>query len=473
MLVLTASLLAAGMINPHMIVGKNSSLGEIRSGLFGLLQVVATIGSLSIATAFITAQLSGIGARAQRLRILYRSNVILTSVVLTALCCGLGAWVASGYVTNTQLSLRVIAAITLLGMLEIALLVPTVLLQFEWFVPEYVMRTVCRGLTGARAREYGLTSVRQTGEGKVEYSLMLYGIKSRSVDPLRPVHEVLFDAVRQRDRVLYAQLIREIAVRLGEVHGSAVSRSPWQRSRADQIRQKWLKINGSDALTDRVHLTLMCCHYLVKRAGLITREWEGRDTGRHGTTTALVDLLHALSADRKNQDSIRIVLWALIHIGSVFRTIQPYGRIEPLNAIFELPPLLKNAGMGDEAQLCAGLLYWTQQTTEQLSPNRAPSVLWDKLVEDGYSPANIELSELINRFDDPWKDPRALGMGKEHVPLCEILEEIKEVDDCCLAEIEDHAQESDRSRVCFIYNRMKGRIVAMLGKRYSDDGGDR
>src|SRR5206468_3256900 len=85
----------------------------------------------------------------------------------------------------------------------------------------------------------------------------------------------------------------------------------------------------------RVHTTLAILHYVVKRARNLRSEWDDRDIGRHGTITALGDLVMALSGVSGSEPAVRLALFAARQTAEYYADVKPFGRIEPFADYFK------------------------------------------------------------------------------------------------------------------------------------------
>lgn len=342
-----------------------------------LIQTTGTIGAVALAVAFLTAQLSTAGSRPSVVRELYRSSdvyVLVAYLSITVLGGYLALASSSLARTKTVDSLLVLASSTTL------LVLPVIMSQLQ-----NLDRTILAAKLSARLRpraivEYGLTEVNISSHDEVQYHLITVGLRPSGVDPLRPMHELLMDAVENRDRVLFGKLFRYLLDPISKVYGAR-----WDPQGTDVllrpslIGKLWAKRRPLD---EKLHLSLAILHYSVKRARNLLTEWEGRDIGRHGILTGVGDLIRCLTHVDDAGTTVRICLYATWNIAEMYAGVRPYGRIEPMNAYFFAVEELAHAGKLGEARLAVQILGWISVHTEQLHPDRAgdmPDILSQRM----------------------------------------------------------------------------------------------
>jgi hypothetical protein len=254
--------------------------------------------------------------------------------------------------------------------------------------------------------EYGLTDVQSLPNRKVQFQIITVGLHPRLVDPLRPLHELIIEAVNVRDRVLFGKLFRCLLAPIAKVHGVAWNT---QGNPSGGFQNRRLRASGY-SLIEKTHVTLAILHYGVKRARNLLKEWERRDIGRHGILTGIGDLIGSLAAVKDGATAVRICLYAVFHIEKFYADIQPYGRVEPLNAFFEAAQILYDAGKVEEADMCISVLAWASANTQHLSGQRSAGVesqLNEELKQNYFNFSAIarqDRSWIPTATDDPWLD---------------------------------------------------------------------
>lgn len=391
-----------------------------------IVQTTAELGGAALAVVFLSAQLWAAAGRPSILRELYRSKDIY--ILLTYLSLTLWAgYVALTVITNPLVNIskcKIIDSLIVLAVASVLLIVPVVFSQIENLNQTALAAKLSARLKPKGIIDYGLTSVEpMPGQpNAIKYSLIMVGLRPSGVDPLRPLHELLMDAVNTRDRVLFGKLFRYLLAPIAKVYGGY-----WDL--------RGVKVNGSPGITaklssrryrlnEKIHLSLGILHYSVKRARNLLIEWEGRDIGRHGIITGIGDLIRCLAKIKDSDTSIRICLYATLNITKYYSGVRPYGRIEPMNAYFKAAEELWAAGKEREAILCAEILGWTATHTEQLGLERAGNLedIFNTELHQAYTNAKeIAKNQLDwvpgSQEEDPWRDwpPQAeKGMATDH-----------------------------------------------------------
>lgn len=376
-----------------------------------VVQTTGTFGAVALAVMFLTAQFSGSG-RPSVVRELYRSRDVYVLFGYAA------ATVLSGYmamVTTGQLMTpwrdRVVDIVMVFGGASVLLLLPALISQLENLDQITLASKLAIRITPPAIIEYGLTDVQALPDKKVEFHIATVGLRPRLVDPLRPLHELVMEAVNVRDRVLFGKLFRCLLAPIAKVHGIAwdtygasssphlLPTVPWRAIRASRV-----------SLVEKTHVTLAILHYSVKRARNLLTEWERRDIGRHGILTGIGDLIKALAFVKDGATAIRICLYAVLHVETFYSDIRPYGRVEPMNAFFDAANLLYRAGKIEEANLCLAILGWVSINTQQLSAERSAGIesrLEEELRETYFNfklTAQQDPDWIPMYVDDPWRD---------------------------------------------------------------------
>jgi hypothetical protein len=379
-----------------------------------IIPTTATFGAVALAVVFLTAQLSAAAGRSSVLRELYRGSdiYILFTYLSVTLLIGYVALAIEVGPSNSVLGSMLINFVLVLASTSALLVLPTLMSQVENLDPialaaKLSMRTKPRAI-----KDYGLTHVEfvSSQPNTVKYYLSTVGLRPRSIDPLRPLHELFMEAVKARDRVLFGKLFRYLLKLVAQVHGAywdPKGNKVVNNSRFNQISR--LRAKRYD-LCEKIHMTLAILHYSVKRARNLLTEWENRDIGRHGILTGVGDLIRSLAKVDNTNTAIRICLYATLHITGFYSNVEPYGRIEPLNAYFLAADELLAAGKKQEAELCIEILGWASTHTSQLSSGRSAG-LEENLSENLrqlylVSQENSENNQdwLPGGEEDPWRN---------------------------------------------------------------------
>jgi len=374
-----------------------------------IIQNTGAVGGIAVALLFLTAQLSA--SKPSVLRELYRSieiYILLFYFVVTLLL---------GYGTLAMLpssigDMRFVDTALILASTFVLLVVPVLILQIENLDLTTLSSKLADRISPRAIVDYGLTSVQfDPGDPtRIKYRLITVGLRPRGVDPFRAVHEVLMEAVTARDRVLFGKLFRHFLKQIAVVYGARwdlSSRNPFSYNSPNFLLRTFAR---RYSLEERIHLSLAILHYAVKRARNLKTEWDGRDIGRHGILTGIGDLIFCLSVIPQADITIRIAIYAALHIGEYYSSIHPFGRIEPFNAYFKTSMRLEEAGKIREAELCVAMLAWISVHTEQLRHDRSPELhneLPEKLrliflSSQGQAQKNAAWMPGLEN-DDPWR----------------------------------------------------------------------
>ncbi len=375
------------------------------------LGVTANLVAIALAVALLTAQLSSSGSRPSILTELYRSREIYF-----LFGCGT-LTVITGYVTLAMgpepidpiLYSKLSDLVLIFSLETIVLICPALMAQLENLDPIVLAAKLNNKLTPDAIKDYGLTKVVATASGTISYQINIVGLRPRGIDPLRPLHELLMEAVHQRDRVLFGKLFRYLLEPIAVVHGAY-----WDElGIRDPINAPGVlrRLRGrAYTAEDRVHVALALLHYAVKRARNLLSEWEHRDIGRHGIITCIGDLICALAANRTEGPTVRIGLYATLHISRTYADVKPYGRIEPLTTYLMAASELEKAGKDADATLCMEVLGWVSVHCEHISGGRClglfESISKTLMMEfdEAQTRARADAGWLPGRpSEDPWR----------------------------------------------------------------------
>lgn len=412
----------------HLSLVGNVGSPRVDALVANMVETTATVGGITLALIFLTAQMTFGAIRQTLIGELYRSgevyilalymmiSVILGYSILANFPASLEIWNFSAAQT-LEITGNLVDTLLIIAVSSVLLVAPTLALQVENLDPLALADKIADRISAAAIESYGLTNVvsdaRQPSGYKFE--LVKVGLRPRGVDPLRPIHELLMEAVRARDRVLFGKLLRHLLKRVAAVHGA-----PWDLSgQALPVRARPLPLmrKGARRLSNsgRLHVTLTIVHYCVKRARNFVNEWQdsqGRplDIGRHGILTGLGDIVLALAPVPGARGSIRICLYGALHISRVYSNVAPFGRIEPLNIFFEAACRLESAAKRAESDLCAEMLAWCSARTAQIAGERAlgfAELLPARVLEHFEKSLAFSVADKHwlpgDRSEDPWE----------------------------------------------------------------------
>jgi hypothetical protein len=410
-----ATILAFGVWSGHLLpqTSKPIDASHFDAVLSTVLSVTATVGAIALAVVFLTAQLSASRSRPSTLAELYRSSEVYVLFGAVTLTVAIG-FIALGLDVRQELAgleEKLIDTVLVLGMSSVLLVFPALMSQLENLNPITLAAKLSARVGIGSIIDYGLVLVWTSGTAGniVAYKLATAGLRPHSVDLLRPLHEILMEAVETRDRVLFGKIFRYVLLIVARVHGACLDVEGHNHDAQRPGMLKRLSARRYDSVA-RVHVSLTILHYAVKRARNLLAEWGNRDIGRHGILTGIGDLIRALALAQDSRIAIRISLYAALHISIFYQRVKPYGRLEPLNAYFVAANELDRAHLPEEARLCIQLLAWNTVHSQQLTAERSSNMygLLDERLRN-------ELQEATNNAEsqhtwlpgidseDPWR----------------------------------------------------------------------
>lgn len=391
------------------------SIDTLRITVSTTIQTIATVAAISIAIMFLTAQLHPLGSMRSTIASLFRSiefGLLILCVIVT-LSLGLliignveSIWRSQDYM--------VIEIVIILGITSILLIIPVMALQVENMSIILVAQKLAHRVTYKRINNYGLVEVQEVGNsGIVHYALMTHGLDYNRVDPLRPLHELIQIPIGTRDRLLLGQLIRMLLIPIAKVHGiswSIKSSAMMNDNKLAQFALHPYRSLQKHKPLERIVVTLHILHYCVRLGRNLQTQWTGLDIGRHGLIYNVGDLIVALNEENDSGQAIELCLYAIMHISLAYSEVKPYGRIEPLNILFNVAISLVNSDKPDQAKLCVQVLGCIHERTHQLSSDRSGKqelLLFDELKEEMNRATELSQGRedwLPGREnDDPWR----------------------------------------------------------------------
>jgi hypothetical protein len=391
---------------------KDDSHPYINTVLATLIPTTATFGIAALAIIFLTAQISAANGKPSVLRELYRSNdiYVLFGFIILNVVGGYISFVLNTDLPVTILECKLLDSILVSAIATVLLILPTIMSQIENLDPVILASKLSSRIEPKEIKKYGLTDINISEDGKevTKYQLITVGLRPHGIDPLRPMHEIIMDAVKARDRVLFGKLFRYLLQPIADFHSSF-----WDPTGVEVFSKNNLNLAVNKSkykLDEQLHLTLAIIHYAVKRARNLLTEWGGLDIGRHGILTGIGDLIRSLARVEGTETAVRICLYATLHIEKFYSNVTPFGRVEPMNAYFQAAQELFDFGKSQEADFCITMLAWIATHTKQLSAPRSKGIekvlseeLQDKyLATKNYFVSNPE--EFPTDNNDPWKD---------------------------------------------------------------------
>jgi hypothetical protein len=401
-------LVLSGSIGFHNAIVDN----EKYSLLGTVIQTTGTFAAVALAMVFLTAQLGGVG-RPSVIRELYRSKDVYVFFGYSA------ATVLVGYVamlTTGSLGApwndRVLDSVFILAGASLLLVLPALMSQIENLDQTRLAAKLASRIRVDEVIEYGRADAYPVpGISPQDYGKLPH---ARPSDPLRPLHELIKEAVYAQDRVLFGRLFRLLLTPVARAHGLKWDYHGLKRERsrkAGWITRLKSKEYNCEQKTDVAKVIL---NYSVKRSRnlLHNSEWGELDVGRHAILAGISNLIRSLARVKDGASTINLCLYAAFHIEETYRGVEPHGHIEPMNAFFDIGQLLFEVDEKPAAKLCARILGWVSVHTKQLSPDRA-SGMGTELCEElkiVYGEA-VRLAQKDPNWtpipeddDDPWKN---------------------------------------------------------------------
>lgn len=280
---------------------------------------------------------------------------------------GFGAWYPFFYLFNSLLfSLFVLVALPRLPLSWVGALDGSVLLfigamcalgslmlrSFLAFNSRSLVDAVLSIFTARSVRHYGLVEVSTNSNGIVtSVALRTWGHRHNLSDPLGPFHDLLMEAVTEKERVtlhLYvSRFSRRIAVLNGVLFQRTFTRSIQHGVGDLDIRRPpldFLLAISRPSLPISLEITAHALHYIVRRSRKLVDEWS-LDTHRQIITINLADLIISLCARRDAARIVDVCLDAIVRINYDYRSVKPHGPVEPVHGLFALATALHDRGL--------------------------------------------------------------------------------------------------------------------------------
>lgn len=384
-------------------------VGDARYSLLGsVVQTTGTFGALALAMIFLTAQLGGVG-RPSVIRELYRSNdvYILFGYSAATVLVGYIAMLTTGKM-GPPWNDRVLDSVFILAGASLLLVLPAVRSQIENLDQIRLATKLASRIKVEAVIQYGLADAYPVpGISTQDYGELL---QAQSVDPLRPLHDLITEAVKAQDRLLFGRLFGLLLSPVAKAHGLKWDSEGPRREQLKEVG--WITRFKSKEYSckQKRDVTTVILDYSVRRARNLLHEWRELDVGRHAILGGLSDLIRSLARIRDDTTAIKLCLYATFHIEQSYCDVVPHGH-EPMGVFFDIAQLLFDVDKKPAAKLCARILGWVSVRTKQLSSDRvgeAETKLCDDLktvYEEAIQSAeeNRNWTPLTEDSNDPWK----------------------------------------------------------------------
>lgn len=368
------------------------------------ITLTATIGGLIAVIYFMTAQTRPMGVKDAAVGALYRDStftVLLLAISSALLASLLG--LVSTIPQDMQPRLLVISSV---ASMYVALgILPTAAIQFENMNSSAIAAKVLRELSPATVRAYGLVEVVRTDQGEQRVELKTNGLDYDRRDPLRAFHELVERAIANQDRLLLGKLLGALFERVCyvlQVHWPAESSAT-----LDWKPRQTLVAHLRPVTDEELAVAIHALHYAVRLARNLHKAWSGLDVGRHSAQYQIAKLITAIAPRDGVEVVSRVALSAEARISLAFRDVEPYGRVEPLNALATSVAQLERHRRTLEVGYALCVLAGISHETSQLSGDRG-APLRKLLSQENLARLEALESKALNgsiRITEPSFDP--------------------------------------------------------------------
>jgi hypothetical protein len=281
-----------------------------------------------------------------------------------ALITAVIALVSSPHLSGAEFSLVDASAFLFFG--AIFALVSLLTSAFSIFSAKSVAETVLMVFTVRSVLRYGLIEVTTARNGSVaSYQLRSWGHRHGLFDPLGPFHDLVMEAVNDKERVtlhLYLNCLMARAAQLAGVpfdREFALATAPRNQlpRRIRSILERIYRYPHRPSAGASFQVVAHTLHYLVRRAQRLVSEW-ALDNHRQIITINIADLLLSLSTRARAEKLIDLCIDALIRLNVDYRDVPQHGSYEPVHGLFDIVEVLERRGFYEPAnRLMRGLAY--------------------------------------------------------------------------------------------------------------------
>lgn len=335
-----------------------------------ILSALASFSGMLIAAFLISSHL-GDGRPYSRIATSFRSTsgwypfayLFLTAVLSSSL-------MAAAYrVRHPWTAIVDASAIMFFG--SITALISLVIYSFAILSPKSAVDRLLQRYTARSVQKYGLLDVTSGRRGSIaSYRLRTWGHRHNLFDPLGGFHDMLMDAVGDRERITVHLLLDRLMDRVANLNGVSLHRgfalaSVDQRSRTGTFLRNLVDFTRSPLRPRRavaLQITAHALHYMVRRSNRLMTEWT-LDNHRQIFTINIANLLRTL-IKTKRPELLDICIDAIIRINHDYRAITSHGSYEPVHELFKLAQELDRNGLFEpSARLVRGLAFLDENTT--------------------------------------------------------------------------------------------------------------
>jgi hypothetical protein len=335
-----------------------SRLGNLASAV---AQVAGGAFVAGVAVTFLGAQIVGGHGAARRLRSLFNASPVLMLHMWTpAVGASLAALVlarsgpspSEGRAWTLGLVLAIVASFAAVA----ALLVE----QRGMTDPYHLAHVLARSLTPATLTRFGFISPQTRAGFDATGTIVRYNLDYRTPDPMGPISEVFWQAVRERDRVLLQAVADEIAARAVVAAGLRYRRLSFTEMTnlaATDADRRPLRILGRRRATRSLGLLLFCNHYIVRNGPNAVRELRLQNAV-DPFLLALVRQITTMVRHRELEEHVAVSVRALAAMCLSVGTLSPTSGHRAVEVVPRLAQYLDRCGSKRDALLLALVCGW-------------------------------------------------------------------------------------------------------------------
>gem|GEM_PF-4806997 len=329
LLVFATLLLGCWCIAPPIFI-RTLDLNSSRLLLSEIIAAISALGGVSIAVYFLTAQIRPLGVGNAAIGVLYRDITPYTTLCVVTISL-IVSFVGSMPGNPPEVQSRIMAVSLISSAYVVLSLIPLCIGQLENMDKTILADKILTDFTASSAEKYGLVKILRNEPNGVEVLLETNGLNYERHDPLRAFHELVQQAIIERDRLLLGRLLGCLFRRsCGLLHlkwpKESVDVEKWDSGRL--LRSRLFKIEDSKQAS-----VIHQLHYVVRLARNTHKEWPELDVGRHGAQYQLSKLITSMAQAPETYIVCMTAISALMRISETYAEVEPYGRVEPLNSL--------------------------------------------------------------------------------------------------------------------------------------------
>lgn len=361
------------------------------------ITAISALGGVSVAVYFLTAQIRPLGVGNAAIGVLYRDITPYATLIAVTVSL-IFSFVGSIPGISPQIQQRIIVVSLVSSGYVVLSLIPLCVGQLENMDKTILANKVLADFTAVSATKYGLVKIVRKEPGDIEVQLETNGLNYERHDPLRAFHELVEQAILERDRLLLGRLLgclfhRSCQLLYLKWPGESVDVEKWDSGRL--VRSHVFKIRD-DNLASVIHQL----HYVVRLARKTHKEWPELDVGRHSVQYQLSKLITSMARVPETYLVCMTTISALMRISETYAKVKPYGRVEPLNSLGAALRALQSHGRSHEESYLLDCIAVIMVRTKQLEGDRGRPLL-NSLSTDHRDKLTLRM-ESVAATDDQW-----------------------------------------------------------------------